>query len=191
MVDFFVVVGAIAAIIGILPALGLNIQVFNRKALAMSEQLGSDVLVNPIPKWRWWLTFGVATLALTGAIFNYAKATSEFKVLPRNKLELIEGKSFANESVEMDGKLFRECDFTNVTLIFHGTANAAFEHTGFHQPLIIKTDNQAAREFAGFIVHMQLLGGVVDKDKVGFDPQGDVVIQNGTGGKGNFGGSYN
>jgi len=38
------------------------------------------------------------------------------------KKEIVYGKTFRNEKVELDGKSFQKCTFTNVTFVFHGLA---------------------------------------------------------------------
>jgi hypothetical protein len=61
------VLGAIAAIVGVLPALGVDIRIFNGdKSMTAGRDTGSGA----IPKWRWWITFSLACLALFGAASN-------------------------------------------------------------------------------------------------------------------------
>src|SRR5258708_11644329 len=37
----------------------------------------------------------------------------EFKMVPEGEMEIVEGKRFINEQVEIDGKMFRRCEFVN------------------------------------------------------------------------------
>jgi hypothetical protein len=61
--------------------------------------------------------------------------------------ELVYGKHFRNESVELDGKRFDHCTFENVTMIYHGLAPMDFVETSFKGNVFIKTDNQAAQGY--------------------------------------------
>jgi hypothetical protein len=84
--------------------------------------------------------------------------------------EFITGHSFTNQTVEVDGKSFRECKFENVTLLFHG--KAAFDFVGTNQilgSLSLNSDNPAVnmysklRSFAQSIPGAKLLESAVDE----------------------------
>jgi hypothetical protein len=147
----------------------------------------TEGIVSAVPWYRKYWPIMVMFLILVLNWIPYFLRQPEFKVLPHNKLELVEGQHFFNESIEMDGKLFRQCDFTNVTLVFRGRANVEFEYAHFFQPLIIKTGDVPAKEFGAFVVNLERLGNFVDSQKVGFDSSGDIILLGGTGGEGNFG----
>ncbi len=65
MLDILVGLGAIAAIIAILPALGFDIRIFGWK-----KDMNPSA---PVPKWRWWLVMVIACLSLLGTGFNLYK----------------------------------------------------------------------------------------------------------------------
>jgi hypothetical protein len=66
-----------------------------------------------------------------------------FTVTPTDQQEIVYGKSFANERVELDGKRFQKCTFENVTLVYHGTTNFSFESNVFKGSLSMDTDSGA------------------------------------------------
>ncbi|PYX01307.1 MAG: hypothetical protein DMG89_01830 [Acidobacteria bacterium] len=60
------------------------------------------------------------------------------------QLQVIYGKHFKNEVVDLDGNKFDHCEFENVTFRFNGTAGYSFNqcrNTG--SSLTIRTDNDA------------------------------------------------
>ena len=131
MVDVFVVLASIATIILLLPALGINIRIFNReKSMTVEQGLSRPA----IPKWRWWLTFGIACMAIILSVFDLY--LTNHNALPTKKewaeanrhLELIQLKNFANEIVSVDGKSFVDCTFQNVTFVYEGKLPFLIDH---------------------------------------------------------------
>lgn len=61
-----------------------------------------------------------------------------------DKLEVIDGKHFVNEKVELDGKKYQNCTFTNVTLVLHGTTSYGLFHNTFSGGLTVQLDSGAA-----------------------------------------------
>jgi hypothetical protein len=62
------------------------------------------------------------------------------------ELETVSSKSFSGQTIELDGKLFENCTFTQVELVFHGTKKFKLHHNHFTAigPIKIRTDNPAA-----------------------------------------------
>ena len=56
------------------------------------------------------------------------------------KFETITDVDFANRTVEIDGKEFRDCHFHNVTLRFRGRSRFSFQHDDFNG-VVLATDN--------------------------------------------------
>ena len=59
LVDVFVVLGSLAALIPALQAIGIDTRLFGRGTPMSAEVSGQQ----PIAKWRWWLVLIFATLA--------------------------------------------------------------------------------------------------------------------------------
>lgn len=57
--------------------------------------------------------------------------------------QLIYGREFINEKVEIDGKRYENCTFTNVTFVYHGTGSFSFVNNSFHGARGIETDSDA------------------------------------------------
>lgn len=56
----------------------------------------------------------------------------------RQSLELVEGKQFVNEQVELDGKQFNDNTFTNVTLVYKGQKPSGMLNNHFRGSLVVK-----------------------------------------------------
>lgn len=89
--------------------------------------------------------------------------------------QLVYGKHFFNETVELDGKKFDHCTFEDVTFLYHATAPVDFVESSFtHKQghvMFLKTDNDAAKGFMKFAYLMQglpnmteIVAGEVDKN---------------------------
>src|SRR6266700_3410101 len=73
----------------------------------------------------------VGSLAMSGIGWYNLSRVKRFHEIPLNKMEIVYGKTFANEKVELDGKRFQYCQFRGVTLVFHGTSGFGLEHNQF------------------------------------------------------------
>jgi hypothetical protein len=79
------------------------------------------------------------------SIYGYVRAyRADCKKYPSTELETVANKEFWNEEVVVDGKRFDHCKFTNVKLLFHGTAPTSFIAPTWTGIPIIETDNQPA-----------------------------------------------
>jgi hypothetical protein len=73
--------------------------------------------------------------------------------------ELVSGHSFVNETVEIDGKSFRNCSFENVRLMFHGTAPVDMQSpTLVGGKLIVETDHAPTMFYVTFRDRLMSLG---------------------------------
>jgi hypothetical protein len=55
--------------------------------------------------------------------------------------------NFKNETVELDGKRFEDCEFVNSTIMFHGDAPTEIINPKFNGSLQIETDDPAINNF--------------------------------------------
>ncbi len=69
-------------------------------------------------------------------------------------------KTFTNEQIEVDGKSFDHCTFTNPTFTFHGNGPWQFMECQFHGVVITRTDNRAAMGFLELFTAMRNMPGV-------------------------------
>ncbi len=60
----------------------------------------------------------------------------------------IHDQHYLNEAVEVDGKMFVDCSFANVTLVYRGTGDTTFIRSRCSGTLGLRTSNRAARGFA-------------------------------------------
>ncbi|MGA3100284.1 MAG: hypothetical protein ABSD61_00345 [Terracidiphilus sp.] len=61
--------------------------------------------------------------------YQYRHSSTGFDA--NSQLEVITDKVFINQAVELDGKDFRNCEFQNVTLMFHGRSHFSLEYNKF------------------------------------------------------------
>jgi hypothetical protein len=124
--------------------------------------------------------FFVATLALSGALYyavfkqgDIEWASAQWLKLPK---DVISGKTFANETVRLDGKVFVNCTFNNVILSFDGTAPFELSHNAntFIGQLVIKTRNERLGIFGRLFTEMKFLAPRIIQldDKEGFSLKG-------------------
>ena len=78
----------------------------------------------------------------------------------------ITGHSYSNEIVDIDGKIFVRCTFTNVTLLYHGTGSATFIDPKLIGSLVFESDNQAVRGYYE-LLHFFKTRPNIDRLKVG------------------------
>ncbi len=62
---------------------------------------------------------------------------------PIDQMEHVRHRNFLNEIVEIDGRDFEDCTFTNVKLMSHGKKSSAFHHGTFYGTVALATDNDA------------------------------------------------
>ena len=86
-------------------------------------------------------------------------SVSEYPV--QTPLEVIVGKKYINESLEVDGKRFEHCDFTNVTFMYHGLAEYSIVEDSFHGSLQLITDNISIEAFETLQQNLQKSPGVI------------------------------
>jgi hypothetical protein len=122
----------------------------------------------------------VATLALSSALYytifkqgDIEWASAQWLKLPK---EVISGKSFLNETVSLDGKVFVNCTFNNVILSFDGTAPFEISRNAnrFVGQIIIKTRNERLGIFGRLFTEMKFLAPRIIEidDKEGFSMKG-------------------
>jgi hypothetical protein len=91
--------------------------------------------------------------------------------------EIVSDHSFANQSLEIDGKSFRNCSFTNTTLTYSGTAPAEFQ--GCHYPLrgsvTFDTRAPALMEYARLERYFRSLPNVRSIREAALDAKGKII----------------
>ena len=100
----------------------------------------------------------------------------QFKRIPHDQRQLVEGKQFVNETIEIDGKLFHQCDFWNTKLLYHGRAGTSFEYTRFHGTIVLITDNPPSQAMMQLVVGLLSMGNLTDAQRVGFDDKGNLIL---------------
>jgi hypothetical protein len=101
------------------------------------------------------LVFIVWILARTTELFS-----SQFKAytdIPLNSLEQVTNRTFENETIDVDGKDFRNCTFTNVTLVFKGEKTSAFQFSLFLGTLHVVTNNPSIGGFGETLRAFEML----------------------------------
>lgn len=76
------------------------------------------------------------------------------------EMETISRKTFSNEAVEIDGKIFDHVDFINVTLNYRGIGPVSFIESKFHGTFVLQTDNAAAKSYHDLIDYARTRPGV-------------------------------
>lgn len=100
-------------------------------------------------KARWMLVLALSICALIFSCIGLYRTLyyGDYKRWQSPKQETVYAKSFVNETVELDGKIFDHCHFENVKLIFHGHAPVTFNQSDFKGELYFGSDNIAINQF--------------------------------------------
>src|ERR1039457_878250 len=65
----------------------------------------------------------ISFLLSAAAIYGAWHPSDSLEVLPIDKLELVNEKTFVNEQIEVDGKFFQHCHFSSVRFMVRGQHN--------------------------------------------------------------------
>jgi hypothetical protein len=106
------------------------------------------------------------------------KANPLHWTMTQDQEEVIYGKTFRNETIEIDGKKFDHCRFENVTLIYHALAPADFVEATWSGNVYINTDNDAAKGFIMLTEQMRQTMAHLPNMKFGvasLDKNGNIV----------------
>jgi hypothetical protein len=77
------------------------------------------------------------------------------------------GKKFINERVVLDGGIFRDCHFQNVTFVFNGTEPVEFTNNYISGSIQLSTDNPAV---AATVFWLKGVGGLNETFKLNLPP---------------------
>jgi hypothetical protein len=116
--DWYFVVSTILAILALL---GMDWKLVTGK-VSMQPSQSREILL---------LVAVVGSLIMSGVGWYSLSHIKRFHDIPLDKMEVVYGKIFANEKVELDGKKFQNCQFRGVTLVYHGTSGFGLEHNRF------------------------------------------------------------
>jgi hypothetical protein len=100
-------------------------------------------------KGRWLLVLGLSTFALifSGVGLYRTIHYGDYKKWQSPKQEAVYERSFVNETVEVDGKLFDRCHFENVKLLYHGRGPVSFNDSELKGSVMFGSDNIAINQF--------------------------------------------
>jgi hypothetical protein len=97
---------------------------------------------------------------------KYAEDKSDPFVNPQ--WQMVEGKTFTNETIELDGKLFYQCEFINARFVYRGTAPCDMRKCAVTGSVVLETENGAIRCYTHLERIIEAMGKVVhvsvDKD---------------------------
>lgn len=168
------ILGSLLAIVGTVPWLaeknGMTVPIELVKAGGVITIIVLGILAYQLctfnPKrlsGRWGIsiiafTAGIASTCwviypITMAVYDHRKFSSETQ-------ETIYKKTFINETVDIDGKLFDRCTFSNVTFIYHGLGRPTFIEPRFMEGAIHwHSDNVAVNQYMKLMEYVQALPG--------------------------------
>jgi hypothetical protein len=86
------------------------------------------------------IVIGILTSAYS-LYLNYRPRAFEYD--HRAKFQVISGRFYENEVVDLDGKDYENCTFVNVTLRYDGTTDVRVNHNDFKGTLSFRSDNPA------------------------------------------------
>jgi hypothetical protein len=113
----------------------------------------------------------IASIVLSWRGWRIAKR----KGVLRPATETIYGRTYHNESVEIDDKMFDHCRFENVTLIFRGTGIPAFNKVTVDGNIVLKSDHVAVRVFHEISGMISRFSGTKKFQSLVIDEHGNVT----------------
>lgn len=133
--DVYFVIGTL---LGILALLGMDWKlVWGRLSKQVRRSRKREVLL---------LTAVIGSLALS-SIGWYRAEHPKVDVWKFPTQETIYAKSYINETVELDGKVFDHCHFENVKLLYHGLGPVSIVQSDFKGQVWVGSDNIAIQNF--------------------------------------------
>ena len=75
--------------------------------------------------------------------------------------ETVYSKSYINETVQLDGKVFDHCNFENVKLLYHGLGPVSFIQATMKGQIWIGSDNIAIQNFAIADAELKKMGALI------------------------------
>lgn len=88
--------------------------------------------------------------------------------------QIVSEKHFHNETVELDGKAFQWCTFTNTKLMYHGKAAVTFLDCHLNGSTMLETDNKGIRTY------MKISDTLDNIPGLRLNGTGDINLENGT-----------
>jgi hypothetical protein len=118
--------------------------------LGMNWKLVWGRLSKPVKPSRWRellllaAVMGSLAMSITGWYRTEHPKVDAWKF---SNQETIYAKSYLNETVELDGKVFDHCRFENVKLLYHGLGPVSFIAANFEGQVWLGSDNIAIQNF--------------------------------------------
>lgn len=129
------------------------------------------------------LVSGLGDLWVSYTAFKLVRATEQetsgtrtWTDLTFDQMEHVRDKHFLNESVELDGRGFQRCTFTNVQLVFHGTKSFVTEECAFGGLLTLKTDDAASANWIRYLEALLVGFKMIDGRQLALDNNSNVLI---------------
>lgn len=121
------------------------------------------------------LYFGLALFVLSWAMSGislYVGLHHDCSKIPSFNMDIVEGRSFRNEEVPLDGRKYVNCTFENVTFVFEGQGAFGFDNSRFVRLLSpqLRTRNQIIGATVQLLQMIQSAGGPGKSLQVGGGP---------------------
>jgi len=84
----------------------------------------------------------------------------DYKKFPSDKFEQVFRRTFINETVELDGKFFEECTFSNVTFVYQGLGPTRIINARWLGSTGLSSDNASIKTWANLSNYIRHLKGV-------------------------------
>jgi hypothetical protein len=90
--------------------------------------------------------------------------------------QTIYAKSYINETVELDGKVFDHCHFENVKLLYHGLGPVSFVQADFKGQIWLGSDNIGIRNFGIADAEIKKLTTIQLRSWLEMDKNGNPIL---------------
>jgi hypothetical protein len=97
-------------------------------------------------------------LSVAFSLWGFHEKASGYIFDPSAKSITVEGKTFLNTEVPLDGYEYRYCQFKSVTFIYEGKTRIKFNHNELSGQILIHTDNPSLEAMASLMKGIGMLG---------------------------------
>lgn len=161
--DWYFFIGVVLAIAAFF---GVDWKFLKGKITTPNSQQGRQIAL---------LLLIVGSLAMS-AFGWYNSAHPDVNAWRSSKQETIYARSYRNETVEIDGKIFDRCHFENVKLLYHGLRPVTFNQSDFKGELYFGSDNIAINQFMILKSAFDQLKGLIRLNNwVQMDKNGNLI----------------
>lgn len=158
--DWYFVVSAVLAVLGLL---GMDWEVVRGR-----------IMIPKFNKRHWLFLALIAASLLMSGIGWYKSTHRDERRWATEKQETVYGRTFENETVDLDGRKFDHCTFKNVRMRFQGRAPTDFVYCQFQGKVALDTNNIVIVDYERLVMFIKDQAGPANVSTGCRDEHGNI-----------------